>query len=292
MPANLHEILEDLGIDYQGESHGRTGWLQVDCPFCGNVSSKGGIKKYLGISLVTGASSCWRCGKHSTAAALAMLSGGNTKAIAARLDNVPHQAAELRKSGRYRPPKGLGPMGPGHRAYLARRGFNPDEIAELWGVQGLGQVPALAWRLWIPITYHNQPVSWTTRSIRKSDKLRYISAGHEQEAIPHKELLYGADYCTHTAIVHEGPVDVWATGPGAVATCGLEVSDAQVKALARFPRRVVCFDGTRLAQRRARRLADMLSVFPGETFSVELETGDDAAEADPAELRELREYLK
>jgi len=115
-----------------------------------------------------------------------------------------------------------------------------------------------------------------------------LSAGYEQEAVHHKTILYGADYARHAVIVHEGPTDVWATGPGAVATCGTGFTDAQVLALSRYAVRVACFDSSDAAQRRARELCDMLAPYPGETVRVVLETGDDPAEAHPEELAELR----
>jgi hypothetical protein len=287
---NIRDILVEYNIPFAGEEHkhGRLGWVQVDCPWCG----PGTGKYHLGISLSTGAASCWRCGRKNTALVLARLTGEQQRAMRERVDATNMVAAPVRKTGQLVLPPGRRPLLPGHRTYLAKRGLDPDEIAETWGVEAIGQASgawrAYRWRLFIPVHHHGEIVSWTTRAIKKSAKQRYLSASMEQEAVAHKTLLYGADMCHHAIIIHEGPIDVWATGPGAVATCGTAYTEAQLLAMSRYPVRVVCFDADTEAQARARELADALSVFPGTTHNVELETGKDTAEADPAEVAELR----
>lgn len=287
------ETLDSLGIEYcaEGDPGGRPGWVQVDCPYCGSQSSKGYVRKFLGISLLTGGCSCWRCGRHNTAQAISLLTARTAGDVRKLLDRAPTQRRAEKPRGTFRRPAGIGDLTAGHAMYLRRRGFDPAEIQRLWGVRGLGQAAKLAWRLYIPITHQGEEVSWTARSVRPNERMRYISAAAKDEAVPHKEVLYGADYTFKACIIHEGPIDVWATGPGAVGLFGLEYTDAQLRALSRYALRVVCFDSSLLAQRRARRLADALSAFPGETMTVELDTGDDAAEADEAELEELRELI-
>jgi len=170
--------------------------------------------------------------------------------------------------------------------------LDPEQIQERWGVRAIGLAPNLAWRLWIPIHLHGEVVSWTTRSI--GDKgTRYISAAPDQEAVPHRELLYGEDRAGHAVVVCEGPVDVWRLGPGAVATMGVGYTPAQVERISHHTLRVICFDGEMAAQRRAGRLADELVGFPGKTVVVELESGKDVAEADEEEIKQLRkEFLR
>lgn len=285
MPS-IQDILDEHNIPHAGAGHhhGRTGWVQVDCPFCGG----GDGKFHLGISLHTGAASCWRCGRKNTAQVLALLTGQQHKAMRERLDNAAMVAAPIRKTGQLALPRGRGALLPGHIRYLHDRGFDAAHVANTWAVQGIGQVGRLPWRLFIPVHYHGETVSWTTRSIKPHERQRYISASAEEEAIPHKSLLYGTDYARHAIVVHEGPMDVWATGPGAVATCGTAYTDAQVKRISKYPIRVVCFDADNDAQARARELADTLSAYPGATHNVKLETGDDAADANPGEIQELR----
>lgn len=292
MGYNIRDFLADTGTPHAGEehNHGRPGWVQVDCPRCG----AGGVGKYhLGISLTTGAAACWRCGKQNTAKALADLTGSPVAKMRAILDGADTTAPKRRRTGTLRLPDGVGPMATAHKAYLRRRGLDPVQVARLWGVKGLGPGARMGntpldWRLFIPIQLDGETVSWTTRAIAPKARLRYVSAGADQEALSHKALLYGSDYAATSVIVHEGPIDVWATGPGAVALCGLGYTDAQVAAIARYAIRVVCFDGSPAAQRRGAALAKLLAPYPGQTYQVRLTTGEDAAAADRSEIEELR----
>lgn len=286
MPG-ITDILVEHNVPHAGadHKHGRPGWVQVDCPDCGTGTGK----FHLGISLTTGASSCWRCGRKNTATVLARLTGRAAGPMRELVDHAGLGPRTVPKAGRLAVPAGITDLGPAHRAYLTQRGFRPDEVARVWGVRGIGNARRLSWRLFIPIYHHGEVVSWTTRAVNPAAPQRYISAKLEEESIRHKNILYGADYAHHAIVIHEGPTDVWATGPGAVATCGTGFTEAQLRAMSRYPVRVVCFDTGADAQKRAIDLARMLSPFPGTTHNVVLESGDDPGDADPAELRELRE---
>lgn len=290
----IKDLLEEHNIPttMAGDATGRAGWVQMPCPDCGSVSSQGHSKHYLGISLSTGAANCWRCGHKNTALVLAALTGRPAREIREMLDGMVLTARPARPAGRLVLPDGRLPLKGIHKAYLAARGLNVADVVNLWGVEGTGQISGtwkhLRWRLFIPIYHHGNIVSWTSRSISKTNPLRYLSAAAEQEAVPHKKILYGADYARHAIIIHEGPIDVWATGPGAVATCGTGYTEAQLLAMSKYTIRAICFDTEPEAQRRARALAAALSVFPGTTHNVVLETGGDAAEARPDEIKELR----
>jgi hypothetical protein len=233
---------------------------------------------------------CWKCGGRNAAAAIALLCRVSEREAAAAIGSgrrvIEPQSEAV---GVLRRPTGVAELLPPHRRYLEGRGFDPDVIASTWGVQGLGPQAKLKWRLYIPIFDRNgREVSWTTRSISTSAERRYRSASEDEEAVPHKSLLYGAHLAGRAIVIVEGPIDAWAIGPGAVATCGLSYSPAQFAAMCEYPVRVVCFDSTPDAQERADKLCSRLSVLAGQTENVMLETGDDAADADADEVEELR----
>ena len=134
-------------------------------------------------------------------------------------------------------------------------------------------------------------MSWTTRQLHDRGH-RYTSAKPGEEAVPHKELLYGEWMCRNAVVVVvEGATDAWRVGAGAVATMGLSVTPAQVEKLSRYYRRVICFDSTGDAQRRASKLADRLACFEGETLIVRLDAADPGS-AGVHEIKQLREYLR
>jgi len=176
-----------------------------------------------------------------------------------------------------------------HLKYLIKRGFDPVITEKLWGVKGISLSSRLAWRLWIPIYYRGELVSWTTRDINDNSGLRYISASKDEEKIPHKNLLYGEDLAHHAIIIHEGPLDAWKTGPGGVAIMGLLWTPAQFQKMIQYPVRVVCFDNEIEAQKRADKLANELKCYPGETHIIQIESGEDVAAASEEEVAEIRD---
>lgn len=280
------EILREHNVRFETEGkHCRTGWLQFNCPYCGGPL-------YMGYNLAGRYLNCWRCGGKNLADAISRLTGMTYGEAHRALEDLAAERIDEREvRGRYREPKGVRPLQKPHREYLRSRDFNPKEITKLWDVGGIGLAARLAWRLYIPIYQNAKPVSWTTRSIAAYADLRYVAASPEEEEVPRLDVLYGADYCRQVCIVHEGPLDVWRTGPGAVATMGAAVSTSQLSRIADYPYRVICFDNEPEAQRRARKLCDALEMFPGKTRIAILDANDPASASDK-EVRALRKFLK
>ena len=284
---NIREILSDHKIAFLTESHrhARSGWVQVDCPWCGPGSNR----FHLGFNEARGSVSCWRCGRHGLAETLAVLcniSKPDAWKFSKSIDRI--KAPRREHTGTLQVPTGLVDRHPAHENYLTGRHFDVDSLIDVWGIRFLDQdALKLKWRVWIPIHYDGEVVSWTTRSIAEDAHQRYLSASSEQESIPHKTLLYGEDYASHSIIIHEGPTDVWATGPGAVGTLGTSFTHSQMVRMTKYQIRVVCFDSEPVAQERARALCDMLSIFEGETFNARLDAKD-AATAPRREIKRLR----
>ena len=183
------------------------------------------------------------------------------------------------------------PLVRGHRSYLMRRGFDPSELVNLWDIQSIKIHAKFGWRILIPIRdprHGNDVVSFTTRATGKTD-MRYLSASHEEESIPHSSLIYGMEYIQQSAVIVEGPTDVWAVGPGCGGTLGTDVTDEQVDVLMSIPRRLLLFDSSRAAQRRAKDLKSRL--WKGTTDIWTLKTGEDPAAADEGELDDVRAWL-
>jgi len=293
--VNLQSLLTEHGVPFvEGGSHRhvREGWIGLDCCWCGTTG-----RWHLGVHLGTLSASCWRCGRHDLTSVLARLFGVDRGRAWSLVKDLPKTRGISRWAGlvkgKLRLPPGLEPLTGAHRRYLLGRGFDPDLLVRLWGLQGLGPLAGrLSWRLWIPVHLDGEVVSWTTRAIGDGDR-RYISASPEDEAWPIKSTLYGWDYVRHAVIVCEGPADAWRVGPGAVATHGLAVSSSQLKLLASVPRRIVCFDNSPVAQRTADGLCEQLRCFPvpGETIRVEIDA-DDPGSASMREVVKLRRFLE
>lgn len=290
MTLTLRDAFDEYDVEFSelGEHRNvRAGWLGVDCPYCGPRSGK----RHMGISIDWLTASCWQCGAKPAYEVLRDL--GLPGRICARLVKArrafPSEPLGER-SGQFSQPQGVSALLPPHRRYLERRGFDPDELQRIWHIGALdGFAARLAWRIYIPIEWRGKPVSWTTRAIGKDPK-RYIHASDEDSSIPARELLYGFDLVRHAAVLVEGPTDAWRIGPGAVARLGLgSISAAQLLLLSSIPVRAICFDAEPAARRRAEDLAARLEGFPGETFRLELESGEDPASAEEEEIEEIRQ---
>jgi len=285
--STFAEIVEQYNISIAPDDnhHRRPGWEQLCCPYCDDGSERW----HLGFNLSYGNFTCWQCGPHNRVNMLAELTGLTRRQAFELTDDLQFDEAPERKRGKLILPKGIGKLLDCHKNYLQGRQYKYKALRRLWRIQGLGYDSEIPWRIFIPIHYHGEVVSWTTRSIQDNG-LRWLSASMEQESIPHKSILYGADYCRHVVIVHEGPTDVWRTGPGAAATCGTGFSTAQVLSISKYMRRVICFDSSLPAQRRANDLAQTLATFPGETYNVQLDAEDPGA-ASKKEVKRLRKFL-
>lgn len=295
---SLESLFRQAGIAYAvgGEHRNvRTGWIGIDCPWCG-FSGEG--KFHLGISLSPIHTVCWNCGGHSLPSVICELfrvgyGQAHRMLLEAdvQLDQISKPSVDAPVTGELKLPKGREPLGIRHRRYLRKRGFDPDEIAHLWGIEGIGiNSMRLCWRIFIPIYLGNRIVSWTTRAIMKNATQRYITASREEEAISCKHVLYGAQHAKDRIVIGEGPTDAWRLGPGAVATLGLVVSPVQIELMSRYHVRAICFDNSRGAQLRAEKLANQLEMLPGETHVIQLDS-DDLGCASDNEIRQIRRTI-
>lgn len=281
------EILSEYNIPIgsSGHYHVREGWIQFDCPYCSRDSEGW----YMGYSIEGNFVNCWRCGSHPLINTVMEITKLSYKQVKKLLDNLEGHHFEKKKPlGKLVMPTGIKKLHSAHKYYLHDRGFNWKEIERVWKIWGIGIASRLSWCIWIPIHYHGEIVSWTTRSISSNPKVtRYVSASLNEEAIFHKELLYGEDFARHAVIVVEGIFDAWRIGQGAVATFGSGYSQEQLERIAKYPTRAICFDNELEAQKRARRLSNDLSVFSGDTYNVVLDKKD-AADESRANIKRLR----
>lgn len=286
------EILDEFGVPYRqtGEHHHvTTGWVGMDCPHCSPESGK----FRLGYNLAWNRMSCWVCGSQQLIPALCAITnqpypkikdlvGGMDRSLVAKEEPI---------RGNLVLPVGVGTLLPIHRKYLKERRFDPDELEKMWKIQGIGFAPKLAWRIFIPIIFRGSVVSWTTRSVSDNHHARYRGASPSQERMRAKSLLYGEYHSRHSIIVCEGPTDVWRIGPGAVATLGVGTTRSQLIRMVRYPKRFVCFDSDKDAQRRAKDLCLQLLPMGGETHNIVLDAKD-AGSAKPKEIKQLRRLLR
>lgn len=293
---NIREFLEKHNIQCHGSEHrhGRSGWINIDCPFCDELDSA-----HLGISETYPYANCWVCGKHRLWEVLHKL-GLSTTAKKEFSTDVKFKSTttQNKPNNKLRLPGGIRELSNDESRlgyqYLTNRGFNVETLANLWDIKFVGLLGSnYSWSVFIPIHYQGRIISWSTRSISDKTKLRYNNAPATMESMPAKDLLYGEDYVRNSVIVHEGFTDVWRTGPGSVATMGTSYTPAQVNRIAQYRTRIICFDNSKEAQRRASQLCRELCSLDNHsiTLQIQLESGSDPADANETEINELREQF-
>jgi hypothetical protein len=274
-----------------GHHHRRRGWVQVDCPLC----TPGAGRWRLGISEAPPhTAACYHCGRVDLALVLVGWGvpqgrvGATLRALRAGRAGYTPPGPTTAPAGEYRPPAGVGPLLPAHARYLRGRGYSPEALAQVWGLGGLGVAARHSWSIFCPIADpQGRPVAWCLRAITDTGR-RWYNGPDAQCRVPVGQCLYGAHWARRGAVVVvEGPSDCWAVGPGAVGVLGVGVAAAQVRALAKWPQRVICFDSSPEAQVRAERLAEALALHPGQTTVVVLDA-EDPGSASRAEIDALR----
>jgi DNA primase len=189
-------------------------------------------------------------------------------------------------------PPDLGPLHPAHRYYLLKRDFNPESLAEQWGLRGIGPKGGRwAWRIFIPIYNRSgAEVSYTSRAIGSRANPRYLTLENEDSLENPRSLLYGEQKAIDRIIVVEGPSDVWRLGNGAVATMGTSWTAEQATKIARFKWRFILFDNERPAQHAAQKLAAEVAAAPG-TTEIVTGLGTDPGDLTSDEVLKLRREL-
>jgi hypothetical protein len=119
-----------------------------------------------------------------------------------------------------------------HWQYLISRGYNPSLIVEKYKLMACHTSGKYRFRIIIPIIMKGQTVSFVGRDITGKAEKKYLYCPNTESIIPRRQTLYNIDNLkTKTAVIVEGPTDVWRIGDGAIATLGTSVSDGQVELL-------------------------------------------------------------
>ncbi len=162
----------------------------------------------------------------------------------------------------------------------------------------------MARRLYIPVRSGGELVGWQGRHVGEDWKDRGAPKYLTMTGFAKSRVLYGGDAAVGKSIVIvEGASDVWAYGPGAVATFGKSVSREQLSLLGAWAARgglaALMFDPGAWTEEvpankrdvaRAKRDAlihDLKAAFDGRVVAVDLPDGSDPGSLDRARLREM-----
>ena len=293
---DILKLYHDFNIEYRdhGHKHCRTGWVQIECPFC---SGNSGF--HLGYcidsrSKFAGAFVCWRCGGHHSQKVIREILKErhlDIKEILKRYQisgyagpAVETQIRLVKSSFKY--PSGTGPLQDHHRNYLIKRKFDPDLIEKEWGILGTGPISSLTYgrgkdkktldyknRIIIPIEWEGKVVSFQGRAITKASKMKYLACPEERELINLKTIYYGKSNGKRCVVV-EGVTDVWRLGYGSLSLFGIKYTLAQIKLLSKFEMVFLAFDPEKQAQEQAKKIESALNFRGVKTKMVEGLTTD------------------
>lgn len=248
----------------RGESyHVRPGWIGARCPYCG--------RNHLGFNVAKGYFRCWACGHvklTETIALLANLDPSRARQMRDEYDQEFRLLPSKKTAARPRSvpaPLEMGRLGRRHLAYLEEeRGIrHPRTLALEWDLHGTkGSSGDWSWRVVAPIKdAAGRTLAYVGRSVAGT-KPKYRVTDDADCAADPKSFLYGIEKATgDSAVVVEGPGDVWKCGAGFVATLGVDWHREQAEQLRRYERLFVMYDPEPGAQKKARELARWLSMF-------------------------------
>lgn len=278
---DIVRLYQDYNVDFvtEGHKHSRPGWANVECPWC-----TGNPGYHLGYELEGNYFYCWRCGWHPivhTVARLINLSEQEVRKLIRSygllVSKFPTPPPMKVRAKAHRLPSNTDVLKENHRAYLIKRGFDPERLMREWFIVGTGTFSRLdhldfKHRIVIPILWNGQEVSFTSRDITERHPLRYISCPQDRELIPHKAILYGKPGRWHgVGVCVEGPTDVWRFGINSFATFGIKYTPVQLRLIAhKFTRVAVCYDDDPQAIIQANKLVKELRFRAVDAFCVDI----------------------
>jgi hypothetical protein len=272
---NWQTFCDDYGIEYSPENS--RGFTSCVCPYCGSN------KKHLGLHS-SGYAVCFICGYHHIQEVVKILTGENWYTLQIKYKDslsprdifLLEHADQTERAKRIIFPERLVPLTDRARKYLIGRNFDPNMIAEKYGVKSTTENGPHCHRLYIPVRFENREISWTTRDITNRAEQRYLSCPERDEVLPHKSIVYSFDDVPGDhAILVEGVTDCWRLGNGSVCCFGIKYSQSQANLLATFRKVSIIFDDEINAQIQANKLGDILSGLGVDVEIIKLGNGDD-----------------
>lgn len=275
---DIQSLLGDIGVSYWTSGKNVTsGWTSVSCPACGDRSNHGAFSPNGKVY------SCFRCGKHSLKKILSYYTSWEEAGILisnySNILNYREQTNIERASRVEWPPPNAVKMPSLHAQYLHKRGYDPQQLRELYDIQCCYHTGDMKYRIVIPVYQNGIVVSYVGRDVTGKASLPYKNLAERNSILPVKETVFNLDSIHKTAIICEGPFDAMRFGTHGVCIWGLQYTATQTKLLAsHLERCVICFDSESVAKQKAHELGSELA-FQG--VDVEILTID---AADPGEL--------
>jgi len=297
---DIIEYLEDNGIEVKTSGKNVSpGWIAIKCLFCDDPS------EHLGIRINDLKSNCWRCGNHSISKIIKQIENCTSWEARQRINDlkkdIEYQEQELIISqGFHIDPnkivkietieKGFPKI---YRDYLKSRNFKPNLLRRKYNLIAGGNIGRYKFRIIIPIYEQRRLVSFTSRTIIKTEPKKYLNPQPGEYAISPKQCIYNIDSVKKDCLLTEGPADVWRFGNGAVAIIGLAFTRRQIIILKEKKIRnlFIMMDSERQAQIVAEDIYRLLRPYVKNAEIVESNHKKDLGDFTRKEAKKLREIL-
>ena len=297
---DIVNIYKQYGVFIASESdrHYRDGWVNTPCPYC-----TGNPGNHLGYNLQDNYFKCWRCGFHPTIKVLMRLlnlSYEEVKEIVYRNKGIKgfyhNKHIRITKKA-FKTPSNLQPISevPYCQKYLEKRGFDPLFLENRYSIKATGPISELdkidyRFRIFIPIFYDNEEVSWQTRDCTGKHNIKYLSCPKNRELVHHKDTLY-QNPLTDIIVLCEGVFDVWKVemaGYPATCTFGIGYKVSQLLLLAiNYQKIIIFFDSEPQAQEQALDMQKRLLLGGREAINICPPKFIDPGAMKPKEIRNL-----
>jgi DNA primase len=281
------------------------GWVNTNCPYCFDPSA------HLGINLESKGFSCWICRKSGSVFTLVkrLMKTNNKdtfaflkKFLTGKVKFYDEPESSSNKQDVVTLPSHIlkSPL-PVHTKYLRGRGFKPKELEDFFGIRYTGQISKykasteklvdFKYRIIIPIYINGKLVNFTARDVTGMAEEKYKNCPTDDTIITTKDAIYGYDSIVDdTAVLVEGPTDVWRIGPGALGFFGIKYTRHQLNLLYQkgLKKAVVFFDNEPMAQKIAETLAKEIGSFiPDVSILVPDDSISDPGEMTRKQVKEL-----
>ena len=278
-------LLKSMGIELSFAGKNVTkGWVNTQCPFCADDST------HLGINLKSKNVSCWICRESGTLwKYLKKKTNKDNKEIYRLLKPyIGTQVYQHYEESRYNkksevilPTHCYEKALKIHELYLEERGFNHKFLEKIYDIKYTGQISKyrtterlidFRYRIIIPIYIDGVLVNFTARDVTDKAEEKYKNCPTDDALMTTKDCIYGYDTIVgDSAVLVEGPTDVWNLGPGTGGLFGLKYTENQIKLLykRKLKRVVLFFDNEEKAQTIAKKLAFELGSFIPEVLILE-----------------------
>lgn len=266
---SLNKLFKGIQTAPSSSKHNRPGWINIQCPYC-RISGK----YHLGYNIANQYFNCFNCGEKPLFKTFIKITGLTVPELKTLLKQAKkgHKSTAIEDKPKlpFKKPTRLLQLKncKNHQNYLRERSFNWLRLVKKYHIRATGVLSNLdnidlSWRIFIPIYFQNEIVTWQTRSIGKSN-VPYLACPEQYEKRSIKSLLYPEE-TNHTVFLTEGLFDCWKVreaGFPAVCGFGVNLKDQQIKLLSQ-KRVIVFYDGDQAGIDNAKIIKDRIEFITG-----------------------------